>query len=179
MRPSRSSCCRLSRDDRARGCTHYDGCTQYATRFYTNKANLLEEGSFDEAVTGCGVVLHTASPFSSDASMTEDDFCRPAVQGTLNVLGSLKRKARGCFVAPLLLGGAMFVLRACCVFVCGRGSACVAAKVTLPERPVVRLTAIVRAVWPVIVSRRTFQEGTSECAVVQTKKMGLRWARCG
>lgn len=31
------------------------------------KANLLEEGSFDAAVTGCEGVFHTASPFTTDA----------------------------------------------------------------------------------------------------------------
>jgi nucleoside-diphosphate-sugar epimerase len=55
------------------------------------EADLLKENSFDEAVEGCNAVLHTASPFIMDKSLTENDFCAPAIQGTLNVLNSMKK----------------------------------------------------------------------------------------
>ncbi|KAJ0051521.1 hypothetical protein Pint_02374 [Pistacia integerrima] len=43
------------------------------------RANLMEEGSFDEAIKGCHGVFHTASPV---------EIIEPAVKGTLNVLRS-------------------------------------------------------------------------------------------
>ncbi|CAK9867220.1 unnamed protein product [Sphagnum jensenii] len=47
-------------------------------------ADLLEQGSFDQAVEGCDGVFHTASPaFDKNAQLIE-----PAVKGTLNVLAS-------------------------------------------------------------------------------------------
>ncbi|MBA0619719.1 hypothetical protein Godav_005528 [Gossypium davidsonii] len=46
------------------------------------KADLLEEGSFDDAIMGCQGVFHTASP---------TEILEPAVKGTLNVLGSCKK----------------------------------------------------------------------------------------
>ncbi|MBA0716903.1 hypothetical protein Golax_004757 [Gossypium laxum] len=46
------------------------------------RADLLEEGSFDDAIMGCQGVFHTASPM---------EILEPAVKGTLNVLGSCKK----------------------------------------------------------------------------------------
>ncbi|XP_050223635.2 phenylacetaldehyde reductase [Mercurialis annua] len=51
------------------------------------KANLLEEGSFDEAIEGCEGVFHTASPFYHDITDPQE-LIDPAVKGTLNVLSS-------------------------------------------------------------------------------------------
>eukprot|EP00750_Incisomonas_marina_P015893 INCI18784.1.p1 GENE.INCI18784.1~~INCI18784.1.p1 ORF type:complete len:267 (-),score=41.73 INCI18784.1:682-1482(-) len=70
---------------------HLEALPFAATRLKLFEADLLVDGSFDAAVAGCDAVLHTASPFSTDSSLTEEDFCRPAVYGTLNVLNSLKR----------------------------------------------------------------------------------------
>lgn len=70
---------------------HLESLPFAATRLKLFEADLLVDGSFDAAVAGCDAVLHTASPFSTDSSLTEEDFCRPAVEGTLNVLNSLKR----------------------------------------------------------------------------------------
>ena len=78
----------LTNPDKVRHLTSLFGASERLKLF---EADLLKEGSFDEAVAGCEAVLHTASPFTSDKTMTEDDFCKPAIQGTLNVLGSLKR----------------------------------------------------------------------------------------
>ena len=48
------------------------------------KADLLEEGSFDEAVKGCACVFHTASPFYlSGEHYTRENLIKPAVDGTL------------------------------------------------------------------------------------------------
>lgn len=56
------------------------------------KADLLEEGSFDEAMQGCELVMHTASPFVLDGfTDAREALVRPAVEGTRNVLGSVER----------------------------------------------------------------------------------------
>ncbi|KAL5709403.1 hypothetical protein ACHQM5_020099 [Ranunculus cassubicifolius] len=52
------------------------------------KANLLEEGSFDEIVDGCDGVFHTASPFFHNVTDPQVELIDPAVKGTLNVLES-------------------------------------------------------------------------------------------
>jgi dihydroflavonol-4-reductase len=54
------------------------------------KADLLEPGSFDEAVAGAGVVIHTASPFV--IGKVKDPYrqlINPAVEGTKNVLNAV------------------------------------------------------------------------------------------
>lgn len=51
-------------------------------------ADLLAEGSFAEAMTGCGIVFHTASPFSTSVSDPQRDLVDPALNGTRNVLGT-------------------------------------------------------------------------------------------
>ncbi|TDQ67367.1 nucleoside-diphosphate-sugar epimerase [Maritalea mobilis] len=55
------------------------------------KADLLDEGSFDEAMAGCEVVMHTASPFTSNITDPQRDLVDPAVKGTRNVLQSANR----------------------------------------------------------------------------------------
>ncbi|KAL6600559.1 hypothetical protein ACP70R_045359 [Stipagrostis hirtigluma subsp. patula] len=56
------------------------------------RANLLEEGSFDDAVMACEGVFHVASPVlpKSDCS-SKEDMVVPAVDGTLNLLRSCKK----------------------------------------------------------------------------------------
>lgn len=55
-------------------------------------ADLLREGSFDEAMQGCEVVIHTASPFLLGGYADANEaLVRPAVEGTRNVLGSVNR----------------------------------------------------------------------------------------
>ncbi|KAH9694210.1 tetraketide alpha-pyrone reductase 1 [Citrus sinensis] len=46
------------------------------------RANLMDEGSFDDAINGCQGVFHTASPA---------EIIEPAVNGTLNVLRSCQK----------------------------------------------------------------------------------------
>jgi nucleoside-diphosphate-sugar epimerase len=63
------------------------------------EADLLTEGSFDEACRGADYVLHTASPFQMTVSDPQKDLVDPALKGTLNVLraaaksGTVKRVA--------------------------------------------------------------------------------------
>lgn len=57
-------------------------------------ADLLTDGSFDEAMAGCNVVFHTASPFTLDTqSDAQETFVTPAVNGTRNVLEAANRTA--------------------------------------------------------------------------------------
>ena len=52
------------------------------------KSDLLTEGSYDEAMQGCELVYHSASPFSLDIKDPQKDLIDPAVKGTQNVLES-------------------------------------------------------------------------------------------
>jgi len=56
------------------------------------EADLLKEGSFDEAVKGCGIVFHTASPFFvENIKDAQKELVDPALNGTLNVLNSVEK----------------------------------------------------------------------------------------
>ena len=56
------------------------------------EADLLHDGAFDEAMTGCELVFHTASPFViSGIKDPQKDLVDPAVQGTRTVLESANR----------------------------------------------------------------------------------------
>lgn len=50
------------------------------------KADLLDDGSYGEAMAGCEVVFHTASPFTSRITEPQRDLVDPALVGTRNVL---------------------------------------------------------------------------------------------
>jgi len=52
------------------------------------EANLNQDGSFDDAITGCDYILHTASPYALNVKDPQKDLVDPAVQGTINVLNS-------------------------------------------------------------------------------------------
>lgn len=62
-----------------------------AERLTLVEADLLVEGSFDDAARGCSHVLHTASPYVLDAKDPQHDLVDPAVKGTRNVLASCQR----------------------------------------------------------------------------------------
>jgi dihydroflavonol-4-reductase len=55
------------------------------------KADLMDEGSYDEAMAGCEVVYHTASPFALQVDDPKKDLVDPALKGTRNVLESVNR----------------------------------------------------------------------------------------
>ncbi|MGW6736449.1 NAD-dependent epimerase/dehydratase family protein [Streptomyces sp. NPDC055013] len=57
------------------------------------EADLLAEGSFDEAMTGCAVVFHVASPFLMPEKIKDGrrDVVDPALLGTRNVLAAVER----------------------------------------------------------------------------------------
>ena len=58
------------------------------------KADLLSAGAFDEAMQGCEIVIHTASPFViTNYKDAVKDIIEPAVNGTANVLESVNRTA--------------------------------------------------------------------------------------
>jgi nucleoside-diphosphate-sugar epimerase len=50
------------------------------------KSDLLNIGSYAEAMAGCETVFHTASPFTSDFKDAQKELIDPAVKGTANVL---------------------------------------------------------------------------------------------
>lgn len=68
-----------------------------AERLELMQAELLTEGSYDEAIAGCEYVIHTASPYVLDVKDPQHDLVDPALKGTLNVLqacgksGSVKK----------------------------------------------------------------------------------------
>lgn len=55
------------------------------------KADLLEPDSYTEAMQGCEVVFHTASPFTSNFKDPQKELIDPAVLGTENVLNSVNK----------------------------------------------------------------------------------------
>lgn len=56
------------------------------------KADLLENNSFDQAIKGCEIVFHTASPFIMDVKDPQQDLVAPALLGTRNVLESVNKE---------------------------------------------------------------------------------------
>ncbi|CAI0652643.1 unnamed protein product [Colletotrichum noveboracense] len=65
---------------------------EHAGRLQLFEADLLKPGSFKEAMQGCSVVHHVASPFMM-AEMIKDgqkECVEPALEGTRNVLASVK-----------------------------------------------------------------------------------------
>ncbi|MBC3916734.1 NAD-dependent epimerase/dehydratase family protein [Undibacterium sp. CY18W] len=50
------------------------------------KADLLDKGSYTEAMQGCAVVFHTASPFKLEVGDPQTELVDPAKLGTRNVL---------------------------------------------------------------------------------------------
>ncbi|MFC8512097.1 NAD-dependent epimerase/dehydratase family protein [Streptomyces sp. NPDC057257] len=57
------------------------------------EADLLRDGSFDDAMKGCEVVFHVASPFLMPEKIKDGqrDVVEPALTGTRNVVGSIER----------------------------------------------------------------------------------------
>ncbi len=57
------------------------------------RANLLEQGSYAKAMTGCAIVFHTASPYTVNAKDPQQELVDPALLGTRNVLNEVNRTA--------------------------------------------------------------------------------------
>ena len=57
-------------------------------KFYAT--DLLVSGSYKEAMKGCSLVYHTASPFTIDVKYPQKELIDPAVNGTANVLNTAK-----------------------------------------------------------------------------------------
>ncbi|PTX42166.1 nucleoside-diphosphate-sugar epimerase [Christiangramia gaetbulicola] len=55
------------------------------------KSDLLDVGSYAEAMQGCELVFHTASPFTSDFDDAQKELIEPAVKGTDNVLSQANK----------------------------------------------------------------------------------------
>jgi nucleoside-diphosphate-sugar epimerase len=66
---------------------------EFPGRLALFEADLLREGSFDEAMSGCRVVFHVASPFLMPEKIKDGrrDMVDPALLGTRNVLASVDR----------------------------------------------------------------------------------------
>jgi nucleoside-diphosphate-sugar epimerase len=56
-------------------------------------ADLLKPGSYREAMQGCELIYHTASPFISDVRNPEEELIKPALNGTENVLNTANETA--------------------------------------------------------------------------------------
>jgi len=57
------------------------------------KGDLMTPGSYKEAMEGCELVYHTASPFTTDVKDPQKELIEPAVHGTENVLNSVNEVA--------------------------------------------------------------------------------------
>jgi dihydroflavonol-4-reductase len=77
--------------DKASSVAHLRELAVAADRLELVRGQLLEPGSFDDAVGGCRFVVHTASPYVLTVEDPQRDLVDPAVQGTRNVLESCKR----------------------------------------------------------------------------------------
>ncbi len=55
------------------------------------EADLLKEGSYDEAAKGCEIIFHTASPFSMEVKDPMKELVEPALLGTENVLNTANK----------------------------------------------------------------------------------------
>lgn len=55
------------------------------------KSDLLSDGSYLEAMQGCELVFHTASPFTLRIKDAQKDLIDPALSGTRNVLNSVNK----------------------------------------------------------------------------------------
>lgn len=62
------------------------------------ECDLMADAGWDEAMKGCDVVAHLASPFPMAQPDNEDDLIRPAVDGTMRVLTAAVRNGVKRFV---------------------------------------------------------------------------------
>lgn len=62
---------------------------KYQTDIHYFKADLLQDGSYFEAMQGCEVIIHTASPFTLSIKDAQKELIDPALKGTQNILNSV------------------------------------------------------------------------------------------
>jgi nucleoside-diphosphate-sugar epimerase len=71
-----------------------DLCIRYPGQLELFEADLTRTGSFDAAMAGCELVIHTASPYFLDKPKDiQRQLIAPALEGTLNVLAAVDRCA--------------------------------------------------------------------------------------
>ncbi|XP_027329538.1 dihydroflavonol 4-reductase-like [Abrus precatorius] len=64
------------------------------TRLSLWKADLNEEGSFDEAIKGCTGVFHVATPVDFESKDPENEMIKPTINGVINIMKAcLKAKS--------------------------------------------------------------------------------------
>lgn len=78
-----------SRTDKVKHLTDIADAGPGTIKFFA--ADLMQDGSYDEAMAGSGVVFHTASPFTIDVKDPQKELIDPAVHGTTTVLESANR----------------------------------------------------------------------------------------
>ncbi|XP_058088380.1 dihydroflavonol 4-reductase-like [Magnolia sinica] len=61
-----------------------------ATRLTIWKADLDDEGSFDQAIDGCTAVFHVATPMDFESTDPENEVIKPTINGVLNIMRSCK-----------------------------------------------------------------------------------------
>ncbi|MEN8120540.1 MAG: aldehyde reductase [Bacteroidota bacterium] len=65
----------------------FDLSEKSSGNFKVFEADLLKKGSYEDAMKGCEIVIHTASPFIiSNIKDPEKELLKPAKEGTINVL---------------------------------------------------------------------------------------------
>ncbi|MCP4441124.1 MAG: aldehyde reductase [Aureispira sp.] len=55
------------------------------------EADLLKKGTFEAAMQGCELVIHTASPFKTKVKDAQKELIQPALDGTINVLDTVNK----------------------------------------------------------------------------------------
>lgn len=78
--------------NKASSTEHFAKMDNADTHLTVFSADLLNNGSFYDAMQGCEVIIHTASPFIfMNITDPEEQLVRPAIQGTENVLNSASK----------------------------------------------------------------------------------------
>ncbi|KAI4318600.1 hypothetical protein MLD38_032280 [Melastoma candidum] len=78
----------LRKSKREESCSFVEGAKE---RLQLVKADLMDEGSFDNAVMGCSGMFHMGSPVLNPSFDPKPETVEPAIQGSLNVLRSCKK----------------------------------------------------------------------------------------
>lgn len=93
--------------DSPRACSLQQAVSHLPGTLELFQADLLQDGSFDDAIAGANYVYHVASPFFIQSDNPQKDLIDPAVQGTKNVLASVakhKGTVKRCVVTSSVCG---------------------------------------------------------------------------